>query len=148
VASFQKVHASANQPIRVFFHHLAGLTSQGFDLEDTNSKRLLNQFGLELKQLISRPSPHLAVPQCTLTVTLHKDLQRNGFYRILETVLADTLLSLDSFAGKVESIPIEYRSVRLSPPLVSLLLLTEAHTHFSLSSDISVDFFMSSRCNR
>jgi hypothetical protein len=110
VASFQKVHASANQPIRVFLHHFAGLTSQGFNLDDVNSKRLLNQFGLRLKQMISRPSPHLDVPQCTLTLTLHQDLQRHGFYRILETVLADTLLSIDSFAGKVESVPIEYRS--------------------------------------
>lgn len=112
IASFQKIYSSTNSPLRIFFYRFGGITSRGFNLNDMESKRSINQFALRLKQLISSPSPLHGVPQSTLTVTIEKELQPTSFYRIIETILADTYLSLESFSGKAESIPIEYRSDR------------------------------------
>jgi hypothetical protein len=132
VTSFQKVYATTNQPIRIFLHRFAGLTSRGFNLNAMESKRLLNQFALRLKHLISRPSPHLSVPQSTLTMTIQKDLQAEGFYRIIETVLADTHLALESFAGKAESVPIEYRFASSAwSTFFSLILASDTSADFS-----------------
>lgn len=88
-------------------------------LETIESRLLFYKFCLSLKQLIT-PSP-ISIsstlnqpliykpPQCTLTVTVQDSIYSSGVLNILDSILGDTVLSVESFAGKAESVPVEYR---------------------------------------
>lgn len=87
-------------------------------LETIESRLLFYKFCLSLKQLIT-PS-HLPLsssnqelvfkpPQCTLTITVQDSLYSTEVLKILDSILGDTVLSVESFGGKAESVPVEYR---------------------------------------
>lgn len=105
-------------------------------LETIESRLLFYKFCLSLKQLIT-PS-HLPLsssnqelvfkpPQCTLTITVQDSLYSTEVLKILDSILGDTVVSVESFGGKAESVPVEYRY-----KLNSIQLILLFYSHISL----------------
>ena len=101
IAAFKLAHAEAGKPFRIFIPRLNGLSSR-FSLNEAAMK-MVAYYTLQWK--------HLTCSQSTLLITFQEGtIPASGRYCVgdMDTVV-DTVLQVDSFAGKEGAISIDFR---------------------------------------